>query len=1128
MSELQIVPLNVTESDEGNKREPEQEELYNHLRRATFVNHTADEVFSRLCTSFKTPRDTVPKVIMFRTLEKKKEDEMLQCLFPGDESDQTAFSDMVTLLISCRSSIQRRVEQMLQKNLHEIVNEIKSLSDREFAVFYVYYAGRSSKKMHTEDNNCLMDVLENEASRRNLTKPQLTVTSTVVVNVAMMTSRIASVTSRKASVSSLRAGRASILEAPATRAAAVTVGRSLGMLAGIDAAIAVGVYGGELLYDFYRYSVKKEISWAVFIQTAKRTVAAGVLSTICSIGGGIAGGTVGSCMGPLGTMIGFVLGSFIGGICGDYIGRVLVPVSADNDPVIDHPDKDEIVLEALRALDLDGVDTTNVRYSDVKKRYHALIRVHHPDKGGDAKQFIEITAAFAILRRKYGSVAENSTVVSRLGIDRVKLELQLADIVGQHKLKEVLREFAEGLRIDSQRDRRSTKQKLHMALLGNPDTGKTTTAKVIHWILRSLGFVNDTFLAVGRSDLVGNAAGATALRTRDIIQKAKGGVLFVKEAHSLVQQLCDEDFGRDALVELMKDMEGGDPVIIFAGCERETRNFIWSYDGLHSLITKLFVFENLNVDDLVQIVMRLLSDRGSFRLIGYRKEKCDVDLLRERFKEKLDNHSDVLRMYNGRIARDVLDEAIRMQYTRIRAELREKLPPNHKRSFYDFEVEDFSQALDVVIKNLKPSDSQEGTLDMLLRDPSVANNLKLYTALKELQEMTGMHSMKDGVATLVHRYLRTRGRWHQSYNHIELTGPPGTGKSYAAKRIADVLIASGLVPGEYVEVKQSDLIGSHEGDTQKKMDEFVAKMKGNVIFLDEAHSLGCTHEYAVIVATGLNQFLNNNSDTIVIVAGYKEELEKGFFDLDGGLRRRFQNRFHTEEYSPKELVDMMIQQFGRANIAIPNESVTRDALQRLVSDKIKLFEDPEHPYGGGTQRVVDFVEYMLDRDRGDRDGEVDMRDVELAFTRLEEKKIPAEVLEWPLKPLPQVFRQEAENCVARNNLNATSTDEEDTKQHLMDGQRATDEDQERQGNMKRSKPSTDSEDRRSSEAGEGADAKQELDVLWLLGLYSVALRMLWTLASFAMSICHRCPTALHACCAVAVWMISRFAFSFKA
>eukprot|EP00975_Prorocentrum_lima_P050188 10509347-Prorocentrum_lima.AAC.1 len=74
--------------------------------------------------------------------------------------------------------------------------------------------------MHTEDNNCLMDVLENEASRRNLTKPQLTVTSTVVVNVAMMTSRIASVTSRKASVSSLRAGRASILEAPATRAAA--------------------------------------------------------------------------------------------------------------------------------------------------------------------------------------------------------------------------------------------------------------------------------------------------------------------------------------------------------------------------------------------------------------------------------------------------------------------------------------------------------------------------------------------------------------------------------------------------------------------------------------------------------------------------------------------------------------------------------------------------------------------------------------------------------------------------------------------------------------------------------------------------------------------------------------------
>ena len=156
------------------------------------------------------------------------------------------------------------------------------------------------------------------------------------------------------------------------------------------------------------------------------------------------------------------------------------------------------------------------------------------------------------------------------------------------------------------------KKGLGIVMIGNPGTGKTTVARLIGKILYQKGLIkSDNFVETSRSDLVGKYIGHTAKQTREVLESALGGVLFVDEAYTLATG-GENDFGREAINEILKFMEDNreDIVIIFAGYTKSMMDFLETNEGLRSRIPNHFNFEDYTVDQLYKIGLLELQNQG--------------------------------------------------------------------------------------------------------------------------------------------------------------------------------------------------------------------------------------------------------------------------------------------------------------------------------------------------------------------------------------------------------------------------------------------------------------------------------------------------------------------------------------
>jgi len=152
---------------------------------------------------------------------------------------------------------------------------------------------------------------------------------------------------------------------------------------------------------------------------------------------------------------------------------------------------------------------------------------------------------------------------------------------------------------------------LHMSFTGNPGTGKTTVAMRMAQLLHRLGYVRKGHLvAVTRDDLVGQYIGHTAPKTRDILKKAMGGVLFIDEAYYLYRPENERDYGQEAIEILLQVMENqrDDLVVILAGYRDRMDTFFQSNPGLSSRIAHHLDFPDYSAVELEQIADRMLSD----------------------------------------------------------------------------------------------------------------------------------------------------------------------------------------------------------------------------------------------------------------------------------------------------------------------------------------------------------------------------------------------------------------------------------------------------------------------------------------------------------------------------------------
>ncbi|PWI57841.1 CbbX protein [Sulfoacidibacillus thermotolerans] len=235
------------------------------------------------------------------------------------------------------------------------------------------------------------------------------------------------------------------------------------------------------------------------------------------------------------------------------------------------------------------------------------------------------------------------------------------ELIGLVPVKTRIREIASLLLID--RMRRSVglsamPPSLHMSFTGNPGTGKTTVALRMAEILHRLGYVRKGHLvAVTRDDLVGQYIGHTAPKTKEVLKRAMGGVLFIDEAYYLYKAENERDYGQETLEILMQVMENNrdDLVVILAGYKDRMDEFFKMNPGMSSRIAHHIDFPDYHVDELVQIA-DLMLDQQQYQL---------TEEARELFREYVERRMQMPLFANARSVRNALDRARLRQANRL-------------------------------------------------------------------------------------------------------------------------------------------------------------------------------------------------------------------------------------------------------------------------------------------------------------------------------------------------------------------------------------------------------------------------------------------------------------------------------
>lgn len=231
-----------------------------------------------------------------------------------------------------------------------------------------------------------------------------------------------------------------------------------------------------------------------------------------------------------------------------------------------------------------------------------------------------------------------------IGLDSIKAEID--NIINLLKVQQMRRE--KGLP--------EIPMANHLVFTGNPGTGKTTIARLIAKIYKTLGLLSKGHLVeVDRSGLVAGYVGQTALKTDEVIQKALGGVLFIDEAYTLAK----DDFGREAIDTLLKRMEDyrDDFIVIVAGYPGEMQQFLHSNPGLKSRFTKFIVFEDYSPEELTRIFVKMCENNG-FQISA---EALDIvyRFAVSAYENKDENFA------NARVMRNLFERTVSNQANRI-------------------------------------------------------------------------------------------------------------------------------------------------------------------------------------------------------------------------------------------------------------------------------------------------------------------------------------------------------------------------------------------------------------------------------------------------------------------------------
>jgi SpoVK/Ycf46/Vps4 family AAA+-type ATPase len=462
----------------------------------------------------------------------------------------------------------------------------------------------------------------------------------------------------------------------------------------------------------------------------------------------------------------------------------------------------------------------------------------------------------------------------------------------------------------------SDKPMQHFVFLGPPGTGKTAVARVIAKIFYAFGLLDSpSVVEAQRSDLVGEYLGATAIKTNELVDSALGGVLFIDEAYSLVNDTDGQGdrFGNEAVQVLVKRAEDDRErlIIILAGYERQMESFLASNPGLNSRFGVRIKFPGYSPAELLALAEKLVQDKA---------ELLDPDarpVLRQLFEE-VGRRRLADDLGNGRFVRSLLARAGQQRDVRVMA------GPD--------------EPTQAELVTLRGEDLRHAYAELTSRFRGYTDTPTVEGALAELDALVGLEPVKRQVHEIVAQLQVARLRDRQGLasqppsRHFVFTGPPGTGKTTVARILGRIFAALGLlVRPEVIEAHRADLVGEHLGSTAIKTSRLIDSAMGGVLFIDEAYALhneaysGGDAFGSEAVATLLKRAEDDRDRLVVVLAGYTADMDR-LLRSNPGLASRFSTRISFPSYTGAELSDI-----ARSIAAQRGDTFRADALPVLDS-----------------------------------------------------------------------------------------------------------------------------------------------------------------------------------------------------
>ncbi|NWF50616.1 MAG: AAA family ATPase [Ignavibacteriaceae bacterium] len=481
------------------------------------------------------------------------------------------------------------------------------------------------------------------------------------------------------------------------------------------------------------------------------------------------------------------------------------------------------------------------------------------------------------------------------GIDEERLKKLLGRLDKFTGLKTVKKEIHDLVKLAkfslAQNEQIEDKVLSHFVFSGNPGTGKTTIARLFSEIYSALGLLPKGHLVeADRQGLVGRYVGETAQKTKDMIDKAIGGTLFIDEAYTLTKREAS-DFGQEAIDTLLKRMEDdrGKFIVIAAGYTEEMNQFLMSNPGLKSRFTKFIHFEDYSADELIDICKSNLKEKG------YELDKAAVEPLLKKFRKLYDNRDKTFG--NARLVRNLIESAIKNHILRISDETIVNKPESVSKTITFDDISDFL--------------SLKKTSEVKNYTEEIVSETDKY--LTQLDRLSGLSEVKSQVRKIIDnqrvvKIKREKGMKVLPKNlNMIFMGNPGTGKRSVALLLSKLLKETNtLEKGHVVEINRTTFSDLTEDRIKAEFDKLLQESAGGILYIKEASfllKLLKDPQSFIEYLTRRSKELSYNY--LLIIQDRKNEIEKLVKSFPE-INLLCPNKFLFPDLTPKEMLEVAL------------------------------------------------------------------------------------------------------------------------------------------------------------------------------------------------------------------------------